>query len=49
MQAGLEAGWKAYIEWEQRNPQRLEGAALAQRVALAYDQALMPLMHYPEV
>lgn len=41
--------WKEYIEWEKSNPQRLDGPAVAQRVSLAYEQALMPLMHCPEV
>ena len=41
--------WKEYIEWEKSNPQRLDGPAVAQRVNLAYEQALMPLMHCPEV
>lgn len=41
--------WKEYINWEKSNPQRLDNASVAQRVTLAYDQALMPLMHYPEV
>ena len=41
--------WKEYIAWEKSNPQRLDGPAVAQRVSLAYEQALMPLMHCPEV
>ena len=40
--------WKEYIAWEKSNPQRLDGPAVAQRVSLAYEQALMPLMHCPE-
>lgn len=40
--------WKEYIAWEMSNPQRLDSATLAQRVNLAFEQALMPLMHYPE-
>lgn len=43
------AAWRAYIGWERSNPQRLDGAALAARVSLAYEQALMPLCHHPEV
>ena len=43
------AAWRAYIGWERSNPQRLDGAALAARVSLAYEQALMPLYHHPEV
>ncbi len=43
------AAWRAYIGWERSNPQRLDGAALASRVSLAYEQALMPLYHHPEV
>ena len=41
--------WKEYIDWEKSNPQRLDGNTVAQRVSLAYEQALMPLMHCPEV
>lgn len=41
--------WKEYIAWEKSNPQRLDGNTVAQRVSLAYEQALMPLMHCPEV
>ena len=43
------AAWRDYVAWERSNFQRLEGPALAQRVALAYEQALMPLHHFPEV
>ena len=43
------AAWKAYIAWERSNSQRLDGPALAARVSLAYEQALMPLYHHPEV
>ena len=43
------AAWKAYIAWERSNPQRLDGPALAARVSLSYEQALMPLYHHPEV
>ena len=43
------AAWRAYIGWERNNPQRLDGPALAARVSLAYEQALMPLYHHPEV
>ena len=41
--------WRDYISWERSNPQRLEGPVLAQRVSLAYEQALMPLHRFPEV
>lgn len=41
--------WKEYIAWERSNPQRLDKTAHSQRVTLAYEQALIPLMHYPEV
>ena len=42
--------WRAYIESERANPQRLERAALATRVALAYEQALSSaLRHFPEI
>ena len=40
--------WKEFIAWEKSNPQRMDNAALSQRVNLAYEQALMPLSHYPE-
>ena len=43
------AAWRAYIGWERSNPQRLDGPALAARVSLAYEQALMSLYHHPEV
>ena len=43
------AAWRAYIGWERSNPQRLDGPALAARVSLAYEQALMPLYNHPEV
>jgi hypothetical protein len=38
-----------YLDFELTNPQRLEAAPLAQRIKLAYDQALMHLRYYPEV
>ncbi|KAK9861162.1 hypothetical protein WJX84_008660 [Apatococcus fuscideae] len=41
--------WKEYIEWERSNPQSLDGPALTARISLAYDQALMYLLHYPEM
>lgn len=41
--------WKAFLEYEKSNPQRLEQTALSQRVTLAYTQALMCLLHFPEV
>jgi cleavage stimulation factor subunit 3 len=41
--------WKAFLEYERSNPQRLEQTALTQRVELAYMQALMCLLHFPEV
>lgn len=41
--------WKEYIAWEKSNPQMMEGPAVAQRVSLAFEQATMPLMQYPEV
>lgn len=42
------AAWRAVLDWERSNPQHLDGPLLAPRVALAYDQALMPLRHFPE-
>lgn len=47
-QAAQAAAWRAYVGWERQNGQRLDGPILAARVALAYDQALMPLRHFPE-
>ena len=45
----MHEAWQAYLDFEMRNPQRLEAAALAARVLHAYEQALMVLLHYPEV
>ncbi|MEW5309147.1 MAG: hypothetical protein WDW38_001054 [Sanguina aurantia] len=41
--------WRDYVAWEASNVQRLEGAALSERVSLAYDQCLLPQVHFPEV
>ena len=50
--------WRAYIAWEKTNPQRLQANAeagetihpqLTARVALAYEQALMSLVHFPDM
>jgi hypothetical protein len=41
--------WKGFLEYERSNPQRLDTTALTQRVELAYMQALMCLLHFPEV
>jgi hypothetical protein len=41
--------WKGFLEYERSNPQRLDITALTQRVELAYMQALMCLLHFPEV
>lgn len=41
--------WQEWLAWEKSNPQRLDGPALSARVALAYDEALTILYHYPEV
>lgn len=41
--------WKGFLEYERSNPQRLDATALTQRVELAYMQALMCLLHFPEV
>ncbi|EIE19849.1 Suf-domain-containing protein, partial [Coccomyxa subellipsoidea C-169] len=48
-QASQASAWRDYIMWERQNGQRLDGPLLATRVALAYEQALMPLRHFPEV
>jgi hypothetical protein len=42
-------GWRAYLDYERGNPQRLEPPALVARVGLAFDQALVVLRGYPEV
>jgi cleavage stimulation factor subunit 3 len=41
--------WKGFLDYERSNPQRLDATALTQRVELAYMQALMCLLHFPEV
>ncbi|KAI3433457.1 hypothetical protein D9Q98_003270 [Chlorella vulgaris] len=41
--------WREYLAWECSNPQRLDPATYAARVALAFEQALMVLFHYPDV
>ncbi|KAK9838494.1 hypothetical protein WJX81_002771 [Elliptochloris bilobata] len=48
-QAAQAAAWQRYLAWERSNVQHLDGPALAARVMLAYDQALGPLVHFPEV
>ena len=47
-QAAQAAAWQRYLAWERGNAQNLDGPALAARVILAYDQALGPLVHFPE-
>lgn len=47
-QAAQAAAWQRYLAWERSNVQHLDGPALAARVVLAYDQALGPLVHFPE-
>ncbi|CAD7699774.1 unnamed protein product [Ostreobium quekettii] len=41
--------WLKYLEFEKSNPQRLDQPSLVARVSLAYDQALMCLVHHPEI
>lgn len=41
--------WRAYLGWECSNPQKLPLPDLLARVALAHEQALMHLRHYPDV
>lgn len=41
--------WKGFLAYERSNPQRLEPGPLNARVELAYMQALMCLLHFPEV
>ncbi|KAG2500896.1 hypothetical protein HYH03_001655 [Edaphochlamys debaryana] len=40
--------WKQYLVYERSNPQALDTAALTARVSLAYDQALICFLHFPE-
>ena len=47
-QAAQAAAWQRYLAWERSNVQHLDGPALAARVVLAFDQALGPLVHFPE-
>lgn len=49
LQSNQLAMWQEYVRWEASNPQRLESAALVQRVNLAYDQMLIGFAAYPEV
>lgn len=47
--AGLER-WKAYLEFEEKNPLELEDTAqLQQRVAFAYRKAIANLRFFPEI
>lgn len=41
--------WAKYIQWEKTNRQSLDASELASRVRLAFEQALMPLIHYPDI
>lgn len=41
--------WRAYLGWECSNPQKLPLPDLLARVALAHEQALMHLRHYPDI
>jgi cleavage stimulation factor subunit 3 len=41
--------WKRLIEYEKTNPQTLEAPLLKDRVAFAFNQALLYLYHYPEI
>lgn len=49
LQSNQLAMWQEYVRWEASNPQRLDSAALVQRVNLAYDQMLIGFAAYPEV
>ncbi|GFR46914.1 hypothetical protein Agub_g8561 [Astrephomene gubernaculifera] len=40
--------WREYLAYERSNPQGLEPAVLQARVALAFDQALICFLHFPE-
>ena len=47
--AGLER-WKAYLEYEEKNPLEIEDPAqLYQRVAFAYRKAIANLRFFPEI
>eukprot|EP00198_Chlamydomonas_reinhardtii_P001489 XP_001690825.1 RNA processing protein [Chlamydomonas reinhardtii] len=41
--------WRDYLTYERSNPQGLDAATLQQRVSLAFDQALICFLHFPEV
>jgi cleavage stimulation factor subunit 3 len=41
--------WKSILTYERSNPQRLEPTKLAERVNFAFEQALIPLYHYPDI
>ncbi|GBG61269.1 hypothetical protein CBR_g19801 [Chara braunii] len=41
--------WKKLIAFEKSNPQRLDAAMCAKRVAFTYEQCLMYLYHYPDM
>ncbi|PSC73688.1 Suf-domain-containing [Micractinium conductrix] len=41
--------WRDYLEWERGNPQHLDAPTYVARVALAFEQALMVLFHYPDI
>ncbi|KXZ55915.1 hypothetical protein GPECTOR_2g1466 [Gonium pectorale] len=40
--------WREYLVYERTNPQGLEPAVLQSRVSLAFDQALICFLHFPE-
>jgi cleavage stimulation factor subunit 3 len=41
--------WFRYIRWERSNPQLLDQQALDARVSLAFEQALMVFLHFPDM
>lgn len=41
--------WKRLIDYEKKNPQRLDPESLRERVTFTYNQCLMCLYHYPEI
>jgi cleavage stimulation factor subunit 3 len=41
--------WKRLVDYEKKNPQRLDPEALRERVTFTYNQCLMCLYHYPEI
>ena len=43
------AGWLKYIAWEKANNYKLEDKDVIKRVTFAYNQALLGLLHFPQI